>query len=127
MEKIFKHLAERGADMVDAWLLDRMCSHNSLDKNGDFVGFDARGTVTPALRCYRAVGVQEKSGLGAIQSPPQWHEGILPGDAIADAGTLPKRGGESHLPAAAAPERSARGEVVAQGRERRRRRRRERR
>ena len=101
VEKIFKHLAERGADMVDAWLLDRMCSHNSLDKNGDFVGFDAPGTVTPALRCYHAVGVQEKSGLGAIQSPPQWHEGILPGDAIADAGTLPKIAGESHLPAAA--------------------------
>ena len=101
VEKIFKHLAERGADMVDAWLLDRMCSHNSLDKNGVFVGFDAPGTVTPALRCYHAVGVQEKSGLGAIQSPPQWHEGILPGDAIADAGTLPKIAGESHLPAAA--------------------------
>ena len=47
------------------------------------------------------MGVQEKSGLGAIQSPPQWHEGILPGDAIADAGTLPKIAGESHLLAAA--------------------------
>jgi hypothetical protein len=101
VEKIFKHVAERGADMVDAWLLDRMCSHDSLDENGEFVGFDAPGTVTPALRCYHAVGVQEYSGLGANPNPPQWREGTLPGDAIADVGTLPKIAGESHLPSAA--------------------------
>ena len=58
VSKVFKHVAKRGADAPDAWLLDAMCASDALDARGAFVGFDARDAVAPALRCYKAAGVR---------------------------------------------------------------------
>ena len=41
--KIFKHIAENGADMVDAWLIDKMCSRNAV------VGLCTLNPVDPQL------------------------------------------------------------------------------
>ena len=58
VSKVFKHVAKHGADAPDAWLLDAMCASDALDARGNFVGFDARDAVAPALRCYKAAGVR---------------------------------------------------------------------
>lgn len=66
VDKVFAHIAQHGADMFDAWLIDQMCSRDAVDKRGSFVGFDEETqrqndavAVKPVLRCYHAVGVQQ--------------------------------------------------------------------
>ena len=69
--KVFTHVSRHGADMVDAWLIDKMCASDSVDADGNFVGFDMEGAVSPMLICYHAVGVQgtgEESGVEGGES-----------------------------------------------------------
>ena len=52
--KIFAHVARHGADMVDAWLIDKMCAVNAVDANDAFVGFGGGGDAARAQVLPRA-------------------------------------------------------------------------
>lgn len=91
VEKIFKHVAAHGADVVDAWIVDDMCSRDAVDALGTFVGFDeetrrANGAegVAPVLRCYHAIGVQQSVG-GKDPNPKDFPTGATASVAAAGA------------------------------------------
>ena len=65
VEKVFKHVAAHGADDLDWWLVDRMCTADSVNDAGVFVGFDdAKDATRPMLRCYHALGVLDEGENG---------------------------------------------------------------
>ena len=93
VDKVFKHIAENGADMVDAWLVDDMCSRNAVDAHGKFLGFDeetqrkngGKKAVAPVLRCYHAIGVQQVVG-GKDPNPKVFPPGTPASAAAASVG-----------------------------------------
>ena len=67
LQQVFKHVAKHGADDLDWWLVDRMCTADSVNANGDFVGFDDAADATrPMLRCYHALGVLDEGENGGL-------------------------------------------------------------
>ena len=67
VQQVFKHVAKHGADDLDWWLVDRMCTADSVNANGDFVGFDDAADATrPMLRCYHALGVLDEGENGGL-------------------------------------------------------------
>jgi len=89
--KIFAHVARHGADMVDAWLIDKMCAVNAVDANDAFVGFGGEGATRPVLKCYHALGVQAKDENGRDPNPAEVPPGTGASEARAGSRTPPER------------------------------------
>jgi len=88
VEKVFKHVASHGADDLDWWLVDRMCTADSVNDAGVFVGFDdAKDATRPMLRCYHALGVLDEgeNGGGLRFKKREGRRGRREWEAAADA------------------------------------------
>lgn len=88
VEKVFKHVASHGADDLDWWLVDRMCTADSVNDAGVFVGFDdAKDATRPMLRCYHALGVLDEgeNGGGLRFKKREGRRGRRRWEAAADA------------------------------------------
>ena len=88
VEKVFKHVAAHGADDLDWWLVDRMCTADSVNDAGVFVGFDdAKDATSPMLRCYHALGVLDEgeNGGGLRFKKREGRRGRREWEAAADA------------------------------------------